>query len=193
MGKMTRNRNNFAREMEDIAQITKRTMALRIAEQIHILRRRIIATAVLGTLIGFIAGYATAEATAAPPLTRALHTAQHYWGASRCHGPIAVDLNPDIQRSAIPGATVEAWVLFETPDGFMDWNSPTYTQCDISLNPEIWPNEKVMRLNYPEFCQIILHEYGHFMGWADSTEYSTRDIRYPLMTLENRPRICYGK
>jgi hypothetical protein len=132
-------------------------------------------------------------ALAQSPIERALTASEVYWGTSRCQGPIVVTENPQTPSPAIPGTEVEAWVLFETPEGFMDWSSPTYSSCTINLSESTWPNERAMKLTYPEFCQVMVHEYGHFVGFADSTSYPITDIRYPVMSQANVPTICLQK
>lgn len=178
MSKMTNNRNNRRENREIMA---KAILDARIRQGQRLLRRTLICLALAIILLILIATHAIGA-----PITRALNTAQHYWGPTRCQGPIEVDRNTNPPTPATPGTEVQAWVLFSgIPGGFLNWNSPTYNDCIINLTPNALADP------WPEFCQIMLHEYGHFLGWADSTTaYPPTDIRYPVMTLENRPRIC---
>lgn len=94
--------------------------------------------------------------------------------------------------AAIPGTEVEAWVNFQTPGGALDFAAPpsTYTQCTIYISQIVWPSYAATVQAYPQFCQMMVHEYGHFEGYADSTAYPSTDIRYPVLTEANLPAVC---
>jgi hypothetical protein len=39
----------------------------------------------------------------------------------------------------------------------------------------------------------MVHEFGHFQGYADSMSYAPTDIRYPLLTDANLPAACMSE
>jgi hypothetical protein len=130
-----------------------------------------------------VAAYAT-------PQNDAFQVAQAYWGPSRCQGSIPIEWDTQTPTPSLPGTEVEAWVTFQTTTGELDWSAAVYTGCVIHLSLNAWPTEADRQEAYPELCQVMVHEYGHFEGWADSTSYAPTDIRYPLQSASNMPTAC---
>lgn len=138
-------------------------------------------------------GATAARALSPEPLGLAQHAAEEVWGNAPCGGQVAVLWQQGSPPPAIPGTEVEAWVTFQTPDGVLDFAAPpsTYSQCTVYINQLLWPSYESTVQAYPQFCQMIVHEYGHFEGYADSTKlYRPTDIRYPVLTEANLPVPC---
>lgn len=138
-------------------------------------------------------GALTALAATTDPLGLAQRTAEEVWGNAPCAGQVSVQWRKESPPPAIPGTEVEAWVTFQTPGGELDFAAApaTYTQCAVYINQALWPSYASTVQAYPQFCQMIVHEYGHFEGYADSTTaYPPSDIRYPVLTEANLPAPC---
>jgi hypothetical protein len=135
----------------------------------------------------------TAVARAQPdPLGIAEQTAESYWGDVPCGGQVTVQWQSLTPPPALPGTEVEAWVTFQTPAGPLDFAEPpsTYSSCVVNISSILWPSYTTEVEAYPQFCEMIVHEFGHFEGYADSTSYPSSDIRYPLLTDANLPGAC---
>lgn len=126
------------------------------------------------------------------PVGLAEQTATAYWRSTPCDGEIAVQWRSTTPPPALPGTEVEAWVTFETPLGPTNFaaSPSTYTDCTVYISLASWPTYDSIVETYPEFCQMMIHEYGHFEGYADSTSYPPSDLRYPLLTDANLPGVC---
>lgn len=123
-------------------------------------------------------------ALAQSPVGRAVRAARAYWGPSRCSQTLVVIQSPQTPPAAIGGTEVLAWVTFETPLGPLNWSSPTYSDCIINLA------RPARSFDWQALCQIILHEYGHLVGWPDSLSFPITDIRYPVLSEANLPPPC---
>jgi hypothetical protein len=118
--------------------------------------------------------------------------AEKFWGNTPCDGQIAVSWQQITPSPAQPGTEVEAWVTFQTPLGELDFAAApsTYTACTVYISMNVWPTYASTIAAYPQFCQMMIHEFGHFQGYADSMSYPPSDIRYPLLTDTNLPALC---
>ena len=149
---------------------------------------------VMLTALGASAALGALAARAAVPnsLGLAQRTAEEFWGNAPCAGQVAVQWQLNSPPAAIPGTEVEAWVNFQTPGGQLDFaaSPSTYTQCTVFISQIVWPSYATTVQAYPQFCQMMVHEYGHFEGYADSTTYPSTDIRYPILTEANLPAVC---
>jgi hypothetical protein len=119
--------------------------------------------------------------------------ASSYWGATPCHGDVLVRWQSNVPASPVAGTTIEAWVTFQTPQGPSDFAAPpsTYTECVVNVSRKHWPTLAVAAADHVAFCQMMVHEFGHFEGYSDSLAYSRSDVRYPLLTAANVPAVCH--
>jgi hypothetical protein len=134
----------------------------------------------------------TAHAESVDPVKLAEQTAETYWKNVPCDGQIGIQWQSSTPTPALAGTEVEAWVTFETPLGQTDFlaGASTYTDCEVNISSNAWPTHASTIEAYPEFCQMMIHEFGHFQGYADSLSYPPSDIRYPLLTQANLPAVC---
>jgi hypothetical protein len=95
--------------------------------------------------------------------------------------------------------TPDAMTTFDTPDGVNNFAEPasTYTNCVIHLSAVEWPIDWRAQGdaidpridNWPRFCRVIVHEFGHLLGYPDEfTE--PHGIEYIESLEENIPAIC---
>jgi hypothetical protein len=147
---------------------------------------------VLAVLLGTVACVGAASAAGQDPVGLAEQAAKAYWGDSPCNGQVSVQWQTHTPQPALPGTEVEAWVTFQTPLGPTNFAAApaTYTECVVNISRISWPNYDSTVEAYPQFCQMMIHEYGHFEGYADSTSYAPTDLRYPLLTDANLPGAC---
>lgn len=103
---------------------------------------------------------------------RALNVAQNFWGESKC---IYQDNIPIIYRPMVHNVLARAHYLIY-PDGY-------FRQCWIVVN-----SNRV--LDWPHFCAMITHEYGHLDGKRHSA--NPYSVMYPVLTLKNIPRVCFS-
>jgi len=80
------------------------------------------------------------------------------------------------------------------------WTSATtttipnvYADCVITINSNAWtPREAAS--DFPDFCGLMVHEFGHLFGHWDDPERDPRtSVKYPLITDANehvRPCIA---
>jgi len=133
-----------------------------------------------------------AHAAGTNSVVLAEQTAEAYWGSTPCAGQIAIAWQQSTPAPAQPGTEVEAWVTFQTPAGELDFAAApsSYTDCTVYISTTSWPTYASTVQAYPQFCQMMIHELGHFQGYADSMSYPPTDIRYPLLTDANLPAVC---
>lgn len=144
-------------------------------------------------LVFSFAGLAgVARASGESSIELAEQTAEGFWGNVPCGSQIAVQWQTTTPTPALAGTEVEAWVTFETPLGNTNFQAlpDTYTDCQVNISSSVWPTYASTVEAYPQFCQMMIHEFGHFEGYADSTSYAQSDIRYPLLSSSNLPSVC---
>jgi hypothetical protein len=134
----------------------------------------------------------TADAADTNSVALAEQAAETYWGNTPCAGQIAIAWQQNTPAPAQPGTEVEAWVTFQTPLGELDFAAApaTYTDCTVYISTIAWPTYNSTLQAYPQFCEMMVHEFGHFQGYADLMSYPPSDIRYPLLTAANLPAVC---
>jgi hypothetical protein len=144
---------------------------------------------------------ASAKAAASPragvgatALEQALAAAASYWHNTPCQGDVTMLWQSVAPPSPVAGTTTEAWVSFQTPLGPQDFSAPpsTYTECEVHISLKRWPSLAALGAEDAAFCQMIVHEFGHLEGFADSFAYSPTDVRYPILTAANVPGVCRG-
>ncbi len=142
---------------------------------------------------------ASANAAASPragvgatALEQALAAAASYWRNTPCQGAVTILWQSTVPPSPVQGTTTEAWVSFQTPLGPQDYSAPpsTYSECELNISLERWPSLAAAGAEGTAFCQMIVHEFGHLEGFADSLAYSPTDVRYPILTAANVPGVC---
>lgn len=167
-------------------------------------RAPVIALAIVLALCGCVraaaaaAPAARAPAASPPPARhpgapgRALATAERFWKDAPCGGAVAMRWRAHAPRSPVTGTVVEGWARFQTPLGPDDFAaSPgTFSDCTVNLSLSRWPGGKVSRAGYPGFCELVVHEVGHLVGWPDDYNDPPSDIRYPVMSAANMPAVC---
>ncbi|MHB8492579.1 MAG: hypothetical protein ACYDA6_10270 [Solirubrobacteraceae bacterium] len=138
--------------------------------------------------------HAGAQAPTPWPLSNALAAARAYWRAPACAGHVAVRFADDPPPSPAAGMEVVAWVTFDTPLGPESFSaSPaTFSGCTVNVSSRRWTGEAAAAEDYARFCQMMVHEVGHLLGWPDSRAYGARDIRYPVLSAANLPSVCTG-
>jgi hypothetical protein len=174
--------------MEVVVEVDRQMLATTTRNRFAArLIRYLIAVLVAGTLTAL-------PSYAAPPnpLGMAQRAAEEFWGSTPCNGQVTVLWQAQRPSPAIAGTEVEAWVSFQTPLGPLNFKAApsSYTDCVIDISLASWPSYDATIEAYPQFCQMITHEYGHFEGYADSTLYAPSDLRFPLLTEANLPPIC---
>lgn len=130
------------------------------------------------------------------PLSVALADARTYWGAEPACS-FTVTYTAELP-AGFEGAGM--WVSFETPLGHDDFAAPytSFTQCGIFLYTEaktlsgtwLWSPYSEGLYNWPQFCQSIIHEYGHLLGHPDEDQSSPTSVMYGRYTRINEPWSC---
>ena len=123
------------------------------------------------------------------PLAEAQAAAIQYWGGDPCGGNVTVTFAtvlPDGSSGGVALSTIWAVTTFNGPAGFMDWNAPpaSYTSCVITIARLWWPGWW-RGADFPVFCALLVHEYGHLWGHADTATDSPQSITYPAITAQN--------
>ena len=90
----------------------------------------------------------------------AVHRAEDYWHLIACNGKWSIVDEP--LESGLPG-DVRMWTTFVVPAE--PWEIPT--QCVIHINRAVWASWEDEDYTFPEFCQFMVHEYGHLLGHED--------------------------
>ncbi|MDE3069164.1 MAG: hypothetical protein KGJ43_00350 [Acidobacteriota bacterium] len=145
-------------------------------------------------VLGLVLLLAPQPAAAAAPraVASALQAARSYWHAAPCAGKTAVRWSSDPPASPVAGTEVVAWVTFETPRGPESFAAAPadFTACTVHVSRARWADPAAGAADYPRFCQMMVHEVGHLLGWADSLSYAPSDIRYPVLSAANMPAVC---
>lgn len=112
------------------------------------------------------------------PTVEALIRAGMYWHtALPCHGQVSVVVEPE---SAAPRASAppiagaialpaSAWTTFVSIEGEDNESAPpsTYTQCVIHFDAFEWGSWENDDNNFEKYCQLMVHEIGHLLGYGD--------------------------
>jgi hypothetical protein len=85
--------------------------------------------------------------------------AARYWGRQACHGSVHVHMKP------LPGKMGGEAVI---------------GGCTIWMDQRRW--------DFPLYCAVFLHEYGHLLGYHESRNRDS--VMYP--TVQFIPEICYS-
>lgn len=132
----------------------------------------------------------TLRRTPLTPLQVAERAAVTYWHADPCGGKIKVLSSASVPKNLDTGGvklgSAWAWTSFNTPRGRLDYGAPphSYTDCVITINSAVW-TAPMESFEFPEFCALIVHEFGHLRGYADKATYPRTSITYPEITALN--------
>src|SRR5580765_8543039 len=106
--------------------------------------------------------FADAPGEDAAAVARAQSIARAYWGVDPCGGAVGVSwaaLGPDTNASS----------TWENPVGAYD-DPAENADCEIVFNSaQDW--------DWPRFCTVLVHEYGHLSGHPHSSDRG--DVMYP--------------
>lgn len=138
---------------------------------------------------------------ASNPVAEAVKRAVAYWHRVPCAGQVQVVAGPQSEAPVagqnVPGLAGRAAAMWAT------WHAPTtvappgaYSQCVVHVNSTAWPDWRAEDAGFAAFCKEMVHEYGHFEGYADAgalpgtIEYERPDLaRLPMC---ERFRLAYG-
>jgi hypothetical protein len=78
-----------------------------------------------------------------------------------------------------------AWVNVDTPVGPMNWEAApsSFFGCTVHIDRRLTPHQQTAR--FPFFCGLIVHEYGHLLGWPDRATDPVTSITYPIIGRAN--------
>jgi hypothetical protein len=96
------------------------------------------------------------------PTLRAEATATSYWG-QQLHCPTGVR----VQYSSTAGVS---FADASSDAGVLAWSIVDDPLCVIHLNEEVWARRNpatTEAINYRWFCDVVVHEEGHFAGIPD--------------------------
>jgi hypothetical protein len=133
------------------------------------------------------AGGSTPRAVQPIALTQAEAAAIAYWGGVPCAGHVRIayapqSTAPDNDTGGVATPPLWAWATFQTPTGPDQYHAdPTsYSDCVVTINQDRWPPRE-QNADFPDFCGLMVHEYGHFFGHPDLTTDSPSSITYPMI------------
>lgn len=109
--------------------------------------------------------------------------AAQYWGVQPCGGTYRLEVGGTYTLGPL-GIPPAMWVSFDTPSGHLDWAATptTYFNCVVHVNPSDPVANAEWRVNnFAETCQLMVHEFGHFMGFPDNNEPGTLMYEDPIM------------
>lgn len=137
------------------------------------------------------------------PLVAAAKRAVIYWHANPCDGRVSVvgevaSDNPlPIVKERAP--YMDAWTTWDSPTGETSQLSPpsTFTDCVVHLNLQYLRSWRADDETFDDFCQVVVHEYGHLLGHPDAgapegTVESARAEEAPIVRPCQHYRLRYG-
>jgi len=122
-------------------------------------------------------------------MTEARAAAVEYWGGQPpCVGGVRIAYSsrpPTNDTDGVRVGTVSAWTTSLTTS-----TAGVYQDCLITLNDTEWA-PSLQSGDFPAFCGLMVHEYGHLFGHPDRAGDSPRSIKYPVVgPLNERVRPC---
>jgi len=131
------------------------------------------------------------------PITVAVERAEQYWGHKPCGGEVTVTTEAfSAQERA---EELSAYVSFQTPSGLDDLaaDPASYSQCVVHLSRAEFPSWEEDDEDFPELCQLMTHELGHFEGYSDvgaveGTIQSRNLNDVPIVPQCRKSKLWYG-
>lgn len=122
------------------------------------------------------------------PFNAAYALAVGYWGAKPCGGDVRFVWAPPPANDepVAAGSGVSMWSAWDTgtPDQNNELAPQPFTGCVIGVNPARWATLEFMAYTaWPEFAVGVIHEAGHLLGHAHSSDGAS--MMYP----EPNPRV----
>lgn len=103
------------------------------------------------------------------PIATAMAAASAYWNGTPCGGAVRVEAEAGTDVETATKSPYGALASFMTPAGANLVSQPpsTYTGCLVRLSQAwrvswAWDDQE-----YELLCVLMIHEYGHFEGYAD--------------------------
>lgn len=92
--------------------------------------------------------------------------AVQYWGAPPCQGGVTILYAPSNEMPATNPPIPTGNLLFATASMLTTSTANVWSSCVITLNGDyVAPTQQDS--NFPFFCGLVVHEYGHFFGHYD--------------------------
>jgi hypothetical protein len=102
-------------------------------------------------------------------MTLAQDAAVAYWGGQPCGGQVAIAYAPSSQAPTNDTGGVAVAQLWA-------WAST----CLVTFNSDAFSLHTQVA-DFPEFCALVVHEYGHLFGHPDQASDPPASITYPFI------------
>lgn len=121
------------------------------------------------------------------PLVAAEQAAVAYWHSFPCSGHVTV-------RFGVLNATILGGPEWARASALTTHIENVYTDCVITIDRTYWSRAE-RSSDFPDFCALMVHEFGHFFGYWDDPKRDPRtSIKYPLITQANEyVRPCVNR
>lgn len=124
------------------------------------------------------------------PINYMAQLAPKWWGANACEGNYQIQY-ADSYPGDLPGMfSAVAFSSWTTSQGLQ--NTPGITEgntdCTITFVNEFYANFNMMYADWPTFCGVFLHEYGHLLGYEHTDQIG--NVMYPVMMSKEIPAAC---
>lgn len=117
------------------------------------------------------------------PIVYMEQLAPQWWGQAACNGSYAINYVPNNPEYPGPGPGTVMVAYSESPA-----YNPAYTSCSITFVNGNYANADEDYADWPTFCAVFLHEYGHLLGYQHVD--TIGNIMYPDTASKEVPAAC---